>query len=654
MRLFIIILFLFCATVSSANDTLFVSCHKHETAHVRYSCLADRESFADGKLMIASVGYHELFVNGKKVDDRILSPAQSRLDVRVLSNTYNLQHLLKKHGNVIIIDYAPGWSRFTNYNGKCLQGFFTDLCGEWRYSLLDSRDTGEKKYKDMGGELISYKVQNTKKPTFTPAIVSMRDTMTYHPIISEQRCPPTKVLQTWNVPSQIVRQINSQPDKQPKYVFPKNFTGWVNIRISDTQRGDTIRFRLADDPDGKDDFLQWNYSVSTGGEIQIQNRFNYMAGRYLFIEGIRPTATIKSIQGLVIGTDLKSFERNVEFNGDTLLQSIYDTDLWTFRMCTTEGYTSDCPHRERLGYGEVATACSWGIGMENYDAREMYKQNIINWIDTQQPDGRFMYTAPQMWGAGGAMWASAPLNIAWEGYQRYHDMEFLTLIHKPARKWLDFLHNHVKEGVLTPYHPHRMHYLGDWGTAEGEKEYGDTEASHFFNNCVYVWNLKVFIALCEVLGEDATIYKERLSQLVPELTRKYYHPDKGYYSNGLQVAQAFALWQDIVPDSIKEKVEKHFRYQLTTAQPYLGMGSSGLTPLLRYLCQHPEYNDIVLRHLHSTTKPSYGYFIQQGETCWPEYWSNNVPSKIHTCYTGISKLITTILLNKSSLEKIIP
>jgi alpha-L-rhamnosidase len=40
--------------------------------------------------------------------------------------------------------------------------------------------------------------------------------------------------------------------------------------------------------------------------------------------------------------------------------------------------------------------------------------------------------------------------------------------------------------------------------------------------------------------------------------------------------------------------------------------------------------------LNKTEFPGYGYFVDQGESTWPEDWKIDVPSKIHTCYTGIS------------------
>jgi len=40
--------------------------------------------------------------------------------------------------------------------------------------------------------------------------------------------------------------------------------------------------------------------------------------------------------------------------------------------------------------------------------------------------------------------------------------------------------------------------------------------------------------------------------------------------------------------------------------------------------------------LSSTKQPSYGYFLERGESTWPEYWNVDVPSRIHTCYTGVA------------------
>ena len=104
--------------------------------------------------------------------------------------------------------------------------------------------------------------------------------------------------------------------------------------------------------------------------------------------------------------------RTGKFNSSNkLFNEIFETDLWTFLANTTEGFTADCPHRERCGYGEVATATSWGIGLPDYDAGAFYRNVARNWRDVQLPDGWGRNTAPQPhdehW--GGAMWSSAGL-----------------------------------------------------------------------------------------------------------------------------------------------------------------------------------------------------------------------------------------------------
>ena len=123
------------------------------TDHVWYRCTLDR---LPDSIRIASVGYHELYIDGQRVNDHVLAPVQSRLDKRVMSVTYDVRGMKfdgKGNGHVVAVWYAPGWSRFTNYKPYVKQGFYTDLQGDWRYMLSCSKDTGEKKYKDMGGEL---------------------------------------------------------------------------------------------------------------------------------------------------------------------------------------------------------------------------------------------------------------------------------------------------------------------------------------------------------------------------------------------------------------------------------------------------------------------------------------------------------------------
>jgi len=58
--------------------------------------------------------------------------------------------------------------------------------------------------------------------------------------------------------------------------------------------------------------------------------------------------------------------------------------------------------------------------------------------------------------------------------------------------------------------------------------------------------------------------------------------------------------------------------------------------LLKFITEHYDRGHLVYALLNKTTQPSYGHFLERGETAWPEYWNVDVPSRIHTCYTGIA------------------
>ena len=58
-------------------------------------------------LYVTSLGYHEVYVNGKKVSDAVLLPAVSQLDKRSIIVTYGLD--LRKGENELLIYAGSGW-----------------------------------------------------------------------------------------------------------------------------------------------------------------------------------------------------------------------------------------------------------------------------------------------------------------------------------------------------------------------------------------------------------------------------------------------------------------------------------------------------------------------------------------------------------------
>lgn len=601
---------------------------------------------------VASLGYHELYVNGEKVADHHLAPAASRLDKRVLYLSYDIAELLVPGENTIAIWQGPGWARYGFFktrpairvqmdtrleNGQSL-ALTSDA--SWRCAISSSANTGGWKYANMGGESIDARrhIEDWNAPGFDASEWETAKEASFDVTLSAQMMAPTRVIKT------IAARSVSSKDGTYRVDMGKNFTGFLTVRLRGLDAGDEVLIQMANREGHVEDFHQRAVFVSAGAVEEIfQHRFNFMAGRFVTLSGLKSEPRLEDVTGHALSTDL---QRTGSFaSSNDLINRIYETDLWTWRANLIEGYTTDCPHRERLGYGEVAFACAWGIAFPNYDAAAMYTKHVRDWSDVQEKNGWIHHTAPQInRHYGGPMWSSAGLNIAWAHYQNYGDRRILESTYPSSRRWLEFLHAESEDGLLRSYNKHWGKFLGDWAAPGGRKERGDSPEAEYFNNCVYAMNLAEFIAMAEILGHeaDAKLYRERLAALRQRVHEAYYDPEKQIYSNGTQVQLAFALLTHIPPEDLRPTIVASFQREIN-AKPYFDMGSSGLPVLMQYLIEHTKSSEVaqtIYEHLNRNERPSYGYFLERDQSTWPEYWSVDVPSRIHTCYTGVSSWLT--------------
>ena len=73
-----------------------------------------------GRIMahVNSLGYHELYVNGVKASDNVLSPGVSQLGTRSLIVTYDITPLVKEGDNDVALWLGQGWYKPTTYKAE--------------------------------------------------------------------------------------------------------------------------------------------------------------------------------------------------------------------------------------------------------------------------------------------------------------------------------------------------------------------------------------------------------------------------------------------------------------------------------------------------------------------------------------------------------
>jgi alpha-L-rhamnosidase len=612
---------------------------------------------------VASLGYHELYVNGKKVDERVLAPNISRLDRRATYVTYDIAPMLNAGDNVIAVWYAAGWTRNKAFAPLVGQGLLVQINGNaagapfslssdntWKTAESCSGNTGTYTFGDkggMGGEYVDGRSPGIARwcsPGFddsewtfaqvTKPQAGNVDTL----LLSAQMADPSRIVET--LPA--VRITDSIPGEW-RVDMGKSFTGFVEASFDGLHAGDTVTIQVSNRWSTNIEFEQRQYYIARGekGETFI-NRFNYVAGRYITITGLSRAPHLADIRAHAVSS---AGRRTGYFSSSNrLFNQIYEADRRTYEMCHTEGVIVDCPNRERLGYGmEGAYMTTWGLGLPCFASAPYYVRNIRDWSDVQREDGRMNYVAPHindMW--GNSMAGAAPLNIAYELYYSSGDIRPLETALETGRRWIDFLIRHTDgDGLLKDYDTRNGFFLGEWLFPKHVQEFNEEANAVFFNNCAFVMTLDLYIRLSDIVGKSAALqpYRDRLASLRKAIHAKYYNREVNSYLSGDQVRSAFALFAGIVPDELKEAVLKRLTDDMTGEHPYFNIGSFTRYQYYHVLFAHPHFTDIIHDILSKRTWPGYGYFISKGEATWPETWEideDKSSAKIHTGNTGIS------------------
>ncbi|GAB3662332.1 glycoside hydrolase family 78 protein [Echinicola sediminis] len=631
-------------------------------------------------VFVGSFGYHELYVNGQKVTDQVMNPVLSYMKKRIPYLTYDISELLHEGDNVIAIWHAAGWARWQRIKEyknppfifkaqveiQTREGNVSLATDEtWKCKRSNSGYYGDWDILNFGGETID---DRKKEPNWNTAGYDDSDwqnasiynvegeepdkslTIIEDVPLSQKIRPTgkvTAVLSAQMVEPQVKYEevvpvaVTKSSDSTYRIDMGRNYTGFFEMDLHNGKEGDSVLFEISDQI-GKT--MNWNqkskYIYNSTGEGTFSNRFNVAGGRWITVYGLDYKPELSDIKGYVITNDRKRISKFE--SSSKLLNQIYKVNLDTYLANTLDGILMDCPHRERRGWGEVTVAAMYGDALPNFESGAYMDQYNQYMRDAQLPDGGIRAVINEQ-DRPFLMWkANNPITV-WETYRMYGDSKVLEENYQSMQRWMEWLFQHsnyATGGALKVGEQGARAFpgLGDWCTPRGNfwSSSNSPEAVHF-NNCVYAFMLDNAVKIAEALGktEDVNLYTDRL-KVQQEATHKLsYNPETGKYGDGQQVNQAFALLAGVTPDAEKEKVYANLVDNVLYKFPYYDTGSSGQALYTRYFTEYGERMDLIYELLQDKHHPSYGYFLEQGETVWPERWSSVGVSKIHTCYTGI-------------------
>jgi alpha-L-rhamnosidase len=446
--------------------------------------------------------------------------------------------------------------------------------------------------------------------------------------------------------------------------FGTNLTGWMRLKMPAMDAGHKVVMRYADkrfhslagDKTPAGDIkatAAWTIRTA-GGEVAYQtfnqidefvsaggaggefcSKFNYHGFRYVIVEGLPAPPGAGDAEALLIESDLGEAGGFECSNG--LFNRIHQMNLWTLRCLNLGGYMVDCPHRERLGYGDGQLGVESLIMSSNAPA--FYAKWTDDWFDGQADTGDLPHTAPDCGGGGGPAWGGAGCVLPSKLHEYYDDTRLLSRSYESTRRYVEFLESRCTEGILRAYGG-KWDFIGDWvppGRGMDTKNWPGKPAQELFNNCYRLYLMEQLAETAEILGKtgESQRWQARLKEIRPLLHRAFYDVTNQQYVTDEQSCQLMPLMTGVVPGHLEKTVMKRLEELiLVKSKGHLDTGMLGTCFLLQYL-QNTGRNDLIFTIMNQTTYPGWGYMISQGATTFWEQW-NGYFSQIHSCFTSPS------------------
>ncbi len=370
---------------------------------------------------------------------------------------------------------------------------------------------------------------------------------------------------------------------------------------------------------------QQDIYIARGGKEEIYRPdFTFHAFRYMEITGLPEAPKVADIVGIRLHSalpDAGSFSCSNE-----LFNKIQDITRRTFTN-NVISVQSDCPHRERFGYGGDIAVTSEAFLM-NYDMSGFYAKTVRDFADAARPDGNFTDTAPfvgiQYCGVGWAM--THPLLIE-QLYQHYGNKSLIEEQLPAAIRWFDLEASKRKDGLVV--------------IGLGDHEAMSKIKGPVLGTPMFIDTANRMARLCRIVGRetDAARFNKMAGESAGAWVTEFLDEKTGKIGGGSQSEQVLALaWSTLLPPAHKSA----FNFLVSDLSnqpdgPSLTTGIFGTRVLLEQLTQNGRH-DLAYALADRKTFPSWGWMLENGATTLWETWkeSDNTFSHNHPMFGSIS------------------
>ncbi|HEX5222699.1 MAG TPA: family 78 glycoside hydrolase catalytic domain [Verrucomicrobiae bacterium] len=607
---------------------------------------AVEKKVARATVYFCGLGSSELYLNGAKVGDAVLSPALSQYDKRVFYVTYDVTKQLRRGANAM--SAVLGGGRFASDRSKVYagtvnfgwpkmilhlrlqyaDGSIDEVVSDasWKLTtdgpILSSGEFDGEEY-DARKELRGWSKVNYDTAAWLPAqVVSAPPGK-----LSAQMTRPIRVVET-------LRPISVKEVKPGVFIYDmgQNMVGWCRLKVRGPA-GMTVQLRFAEtlNPDGtlymanlRGARVTDTYTLSgRGGEVWSP-RFTYHGFRYVEMTGFPGKPTLNALEGRVVNDDLPvagQFECSNELLNQ-IYRNVYRGTRGNYRSIPT-----DCPQRdERQGWlGDRSEECRGESFL--FDISAFYPKWLQDISDAQRDSGSVPDVAPAYWPiySDNVTWPSTLVTAPGMLHRQYGDLAPVAGRYDSAKKWLNYMKGFFTNGVIA------KDSYGDWCVPPEDlklihsKDPARQTDKALLATAYFYYDLKLMERYAGLLGkiDDAMHFAQWADEIKAAFNQRFLIRESGQYDNGSQTSCVLPLAFGLVPDDQRAKVFNRLVDKIENeTKGHIGTGLIGGQHLMRVLSDNGRA-DLAYRIASQKDYPGWGYMISQGATTIWELWNGN-------------------------------
>jgi alpha-L-rhamnosidase len=595
---------------------------------------------------VAGLGLSELYLNGRKVGDAVLSPGLTDYTKRVLYVAYDITPNLVAGRNAagLILGNGRFWApRSATPIGAVNYGYPKALCQielefadgskqtvatgpDWKLTRdgpIRANNEYDGEYYDARREMPGW-----SRPGFDDSRWEAAQLV---------EAPAGRLAAQMTEPIRVVETIKPVKMTEPRpgvYVFDmgQNMVGWCRLTVSG-HKGIEVWLRHAEtlQPNGMlylDNLRSARaldtYVLKGGGREVWEPRFTYHGFRYVEVRGYPGKPSLDAIEGRVVHDDMTP---TADFtSSNELLNQLHHNILWGVRG-NYRSIPTDCPQRdERQGWlGDRSNVSR----SESYlfDIAAFYTKWHQDLEDSQTEAGGIPDVAPAYWRLynDDVTWPSTFLFTPYMLLEQYGDKRVITRAYPAMRKWIEHMRGFIRDDLIS------KDTYGDWCVPPEDpklihsKDPARRTDGTLIATAYFQYLLRLMERFAKIAGheQDAAEYEALARRMQAAFERKFFNPDSGAYGNGSQTADLLPLALGITPREARPKVIDALVKKIEDeSKGHIGVGLIGAQFLMRTLSD-AGHADLAYRIATQKDYPGWGYMIQKGATTVWELWNGD-------------------------------